>query len=136
MIRNTILILLTTVLFSWHESDTAEKEECISLFNSNNLSNWNIRFANQVLNVNFRHTLRVQDSMIRIFYDQYDSFGDAFAHIYYNKPHSYYKLRFDYRFTGDQVQGCENWNVRNSGIMLHLQSALSKDYGQYFPVSI
>ena len=136
MIRNTSLILLTMVLFSCQKSDTVEKEEWISLFNGHDLSNWTIKFANQDLNVNYRNTFRVKDSMICIAYDQYDSFGDAYAHIYYNKPYSYYKLRFDYRFTGDQAQGGENWNVRNSGIMLHSQSAQSNDYGQYFPVSI
>jgi hypothetical protein len=74
--------------------------------------------------------------MIRIAYDEYDTFDDAYAHLYYKKPFSYYKLRFDYRFTGTQVKGGEDWNVRNSGIMLHSQSAESNDYGQYFPVSI
>ena len=74
--------------------------------------------------------------MIRIAYDAYNTFDDAYAHMYFKKPFSYYKLRFDYRFTGQQVKGGENWNVRNSGIMLHSQSAESNDYGQYFPVSI
>ena len=74
--------------------------------------------------------------MIRIAYDKYNTFEDDYAHIYYKKPYSYYKLRFDYRFIGEQVPGGERWNVRNSGIMLHSQSAESNDYGQYFPVSI
>ena len=74
--------------------------------------------------------------MIRISYDDYNTFDDSYAHIYYNKPFSYYKLRFDYRFLGDQVSGGESWNIRNSGIMLHSQSARSNDFGQFFPVSI
>ena len=53
-----------------------------------------------------------------------------------DRPFSYYKLRFDYRFLGDQVSGGESWNIRNSGIMLHSQSASSNDFGQFFPVSI
>ena len=68
MIRHTSLILLTMVLFSCHKSDTGEKEDWISLFNGNDLSNWTIKFANQDLNVNYRNTFRVQDSMIRIVY--------------------------------------------------------------------
>ena len=74
--------------------------------------------------------------MIRIVYDQYDKFESSYAHIYYRKPFSYYKLKFDYRFTGQQVDGGETWNVRNSGIMLHSQSPESNEFGQFFPVSI
>ena len=54
----------------------------------------------------------------------------------YQKPFSYYKLRYDYRFTGDQLKGGATWNVRNSGIMLHSQSAASNNPNQTFPVSI
>ena len=65
--------------------------------------------------------------MIRIVYDDYDTFDEAYAHMYYKNPFSYYKLRFDYRFTVVQVKGGENWNIRNSGIMLHYQSAEGND---------
>ena len=106
------------------------------LFNGKDLSEWEIKFANHDLNFNLNNTFRVQDSMIRISYDDYNTFDDSYAHIYYNKPFSYYKLRFDYRFLGDQVSGGESWNIRNSGIMLHSQSARSNDFGQFFPVSI
>ena len=123
-------------VFSCTTHDNPKKEEWIDLFNGTDLTDWTIKFANQDVNVNHLNTFRAQDSMIRIVYDQYDTFEDAYAHLYYKKPYSYYKLRFDYRFTGEQVPGGERWNVRNSGIMLHSQSAESNDYGQYFPVSI
>ena len=74
--------------------------------------------------------------MSRIVYDDYDTFDEAYAHMYYKNPFSYCKLRFDYRFIGEQVKGGENWNARNSWIMLHYQSGESNDYGQYFRVSI
>ena len=128
--------LLFMGCYSCTSTETSHQEEWIAIFNGKDLSDWTIKFANQDLNVNHRNTFRAQDSMIRIAYNQYDSFNDAYAHMYYNKPYSYYKLRFDYRFTGEQVKGGEDWNVRNSGIMLHSQSAESNDYGQYFPVSI
>lgn len=136
MKTNRLIVFLLLGMYSCNTQNTIDQEEWISLFNGKDLSNWNIKFANQDLNVNHRNTFRVQDSMIRIAYDEYDTFDDAYAHLYYKKPFSYYKLRFDYRFTGTQVKGGEDWNVRNSGIMLHSQSAESNDYGQYFPVSI
>jgi len=134
MIRTGFFLLLLCCACSL--SNTADQEEWIDLFNGKDLSEWTIKIANQDLGVNYRNTFRVQDSMIRIAYDAYDSFDDAYAHMYYKTPYSYYKLRFDYRFTGEQVKGGEDWNVRNSGIMLHSQSAESNDQGQYFPVSI
>jgi hypothetical protein len=133
------IVFLILSLLGWLACDkttTMDQQEWFSLFNGKDLSDWTIKFANQDLDVNYQNTFRVQDSMIRIAYDQYDNFDNAYAHMYYNKPYSYYKLRFDYRFTGEQVKGGEDWNVRNSGIMLHSQSAESNDFGQYFPVSI
>ena len=103
MIRNTSLILLTMVLFSCQKSENAEKKNGF-IFNGHDLSDWTIKFANQNLNVNYLNTFRVQDSMIRIAYDQYDSFGDAYAHIYYNKPYSYYKS-IHYRLLATKCKG-------------------------------
>ena len=74
--------------------------------------------------------------MLRIVYDEYENFDDKYGHMYYKEPFSYYKLRFDYRFVGDQTPGGEAWNVRNSGFMVHSQSALSNTFEQHFPVSI
>jgi hypothetical protein len=132
----TFFTLLLVGYYSCSSPNSSQKEEWIALFNGKDLSDWTIKFANHDLNVNYQNTFRVQDSMIRIAYDQYGSFNDAYAHMYFKNPYSYYKLRFDYRFSGEQVIGGEDWNVRNSGVMLHSQSAESNDYGQYFPVSI
>jgi len=74
--------------------------------------------------------------MLRISYRDYEAFDGAYGHLYYQQPYSHYKLRFDYRFVGEQVAGGESWNVRNSGVMLHAQSAASNDPEQTFPVSI
>lgn len=95
-----------------------------------------MKIAGFPLNENFQETFVVEDSMIRISYENYESFGDAYGHMYYETPYTYYKLAFDYRFTGEQTPGGESWNVRNSGIMLHSQSAESNEFGQHFPVSI
>ncbi len=136
MMHYNFYIFLLFGFFACQYNNISDQEEWIALFNGEDLSDWTIKFANQDLDVNFRNTFRVKDRMIRIAYDAYNTFDDAYAHMYFKKPFSYYKLRFDYRFTGQQVKGGENWNVRNSGIMLHSQSAESNDYGQYFPVSI
>ncbi len=114
----------------------SEKEDWISLFNGQDLSGWTIKIANQPIDENFNNTFQVQDSLIRIVYDEYEDFDDRYGHMYYNTPYSHYKLRFDYRFVGEQTPGGEDWNVRNSGVMIHSQSASSNAFEQHFPVSL
>lgn len=111
-------------------------EEWLSLFNGTDLSGWDIKISGFELNDNYNDTFVVEDSMIRIRYNNYSVFNDAFGHMYYNVPYSYYKLRFDYRFVGKQLKGGASWNIRNSGVMLHSQSAESNEPGQNFPVSV
>lgn len=111
-------------------------EDWVSLFNGKDLKGWNIKIAGHPVNDNYNETFRAEDGMIRIMYDKYREFGDSYGHMYYEKPYSYYKLRFDYRFTGGQLKGGAVWNNRNSGIMLHSQAAESNNLNQDFPVSI
>ncbi len=107
-----------------------------ALFNGKNLTGWDIKIAGQPLNHNYKNTFRVENKMLRIMYDQYQTFDKKYGHIYYNKPFSYYALRFTYRFLGQQTPGGATWNVRNSGVMVHSQSAQSLTVQQDFPVSL
>ncbi|MFD2573762.1 DUF1080 domain-containing protein [Spirosoma soli] len=114
----------------------ADKKEWVPLFNGKDLSGWDIKIAGQPLNDNYKNTFRVENGVLRIAYDQYTNFDGKYGHLYYNKPYSYYILRFTYRFVGNQTPGGAAWNVRNSGIMIHSQSAKSLSMGQDFPVSL
>ena len=111
-------------------------KDWIKLFNGKNLDGWDIKIAGQPLNDNYKNTFRVEDGMLRIAYDEYTNFDGKYGHLYYNKPYSYYLLRYQYRFTGNQTPGGASWNVRNSGVMIHSQSAKSNSIGQDFPVSV
>ena len=128
-----IFLLLAFVFSSFIEK---EEEDWESIFNGVDLENWIIKFANQELNFNYKNTFKVENKMIRIVYDEYKKFENSYAHLYYKKPYSYYKLRFDYRFLGDQVKDGASWNIRNSVVIVHSQSPESNDFGQFFPVSI
>ncbi|MEO0474152.1 MAG: DUF1080 domain-containing protein [Bacteroidota bacterium] len=112
------------------------QEIWLSLFNGKDLNGWEIKIAGYMLGEDPLQTFVVEDSMIRVRYDRYDVFNDAFGHMYYETPFSYYKLAFDYRFVGEQLAGGASWNVRNSGVMLHSQSAASNEVNQGFPVSV
>jgi Domain of Unknown Function (DUF1080) len=106
------------------------------LFNGKDLTGWDIKIAGHALNDNYKNTFRVEDGMIRISYDEYQRFDDKYGHMYYHKPYSHYKLRYEYRFTGNQTPGGASWNVRNSGIMYHSQAARTLTMNQEFPVSL
>ncbi|MBB4077958.1 hypothetical protein GGR28_000559 [Lewinella aquimaris] len=133
--RQLTLLFVTALLLACTVTRPTA-EDWIPLFNGTDLTGWDIKIAGRPLNDNFRNTFRVEDDMIRISYDDYESFDDAYGHLYYRQPYSHYKLKFEYRFTGEQTPGGAEWNVRNSGVMLHSQSAASNDYGQTFPVSV
>jgi len=136
------LFVVVTLLLSACGSPTSssttdpDAEVWRSLFNGQNLEDWTVKIAGRVPGDNYLNTFRVADSMIQVSYAAYDSFNNTFGHLYYDQPFSYYKLRFDYRFTGEQLAGGASWNVRNSGVMLHSQSATSNELGQGFPVSV
>lgn len=138
--RYYILILLFTYLSSCtppieNQTDT-ELENWIKLFNGKDLAGWDIKITGRDINDNLKNTFYIEDSILRISYDNYENFETYFGHLYYKQPFSYYKLKFDYRFLGEQTKGGASWNVRNSGVMLHSQSAESNEYDQHFPVSI
>lgn len=115
---------------------TVDKPEWITIFNGKDLTGWDIKISGHALNDNYKNTFQVEDGMLRIRYDQYQQFDEKYGHLYYKTPYSYYRIRFDYRFVGKQTPGGAEWNVRNSGIMLHSQSAQSLDYHQTFPMSL
>ena len=124
------------LIYSCNEISDSNIENWEIIFNGKDLKDWKIKFANQNLNVNYKNTFQIRDSILKVVYDNYDSFDNNYAQIYYKKPYSYYKLKFEYRFTGNQTKGGAGWAKRNSGIMIHSQSPESNDFSQSFPVSI
>lgn len=113
-----------------------EKEEWIQLFNGKNLDGWIIKIKGHPAGENYKNTFRVEEGIMKIRYDQYENFEASYGHIYYNKPFSNYKIRVEYRFTGEQCPGGPSWAFRNNGIMFHCQPPESITLDQDFPVSI
>ncbi len=113
-----------------------DNEEWISLFNGKDLTGWTPKIKGYAAGENFGNTFRVEDGVIRVSYDQYESFDERFGHLFYEKSFGHYIIRLEYRFTGEQVEGGPGWAFRNSGIMLHGQSPESMGLDQDFPVSI
>ena len=130
---------LTFFLFATFISCSNNKDDSdkwISLFNGKDLTEWKIKFAGHELNDNYKNTFQVSDGVLKVSYDEYDSFDAKFGHIFYDKKFSHYIIRVEYRFIGEQVAGGPGWAFRNNGIMLHCQSPESMTKNQDFPVSI
>lgn len=131
-----IFFLVVAAIVASCSSPKPKSEEWIQLFNGKDLNDWNIKITGFPLNENFGNTFRVEDSLLKVRYDQYEKFDGHFGHIFYKNPYSHYKIRVEYRFVGEQVAEGAGWAFRNSGIMIHGQSAESMDLNQDFPVSI
>lgn len=129
-------ILSTLFLLNACTAPDPNEEAWLSLFNGKDLSGWDAKISGYPLNENFKNTFQVVDGVLAVNYDEYGRFNGEYGHLYYAEPFSYYKLRVEYRFTGEQAPGGESWNVRNSGVMVHSQSAESVEFDQDFPVSI
>ncbi|MFP4366918.1 MAG: DUF1080 domain-containing protein [Bacteroidales bacterium] len=114
----------------------SNSEEWKPLFNGENLDGWDIKIRGFELNENHNNTFFVEDGLLKVSYDEYERFDNKFGHIYYEEPFSHYKLRVEYRFVGEQVEGGPGWAYRNNGIMFHSQSPESIEIDQDFPASI
>ncbi len=130
-----LLFLLLMVSCSSATNKTA-KEEWVSLFNGKDLNDWHIKIKGSPLDTNYKNTFRVEDGILKVRYDEYEKFNSEFGHIFYKTPFSNYKIRVEYRFTGEQVTGGPSWAFRNSGVMLHSQAPETMLLNQDFPVSI
>ena len=130
-----ILVLILTLVIACNSTKPKEKG-WIQLFNGKDLNDWDIKIKGFPLNENYKNTFRVEDSLLKVRYDQYDKFDNHFGHIFYKHPFSHYKIRVEYRFVGEQASGGASWAYRNSGIMIHGQSAESMELNQDFPVSV
>ena len=133
------LIYILFITYCWSAvfaQKKVDKEEWQSLFNGKDLTGWDLKIAGHEMNDNYKNTFLVEDNMMRVNYKEYQNFDAKYGHIYYKTPFSHYRVRFEYRFQGNQVPGGATWNVRNSGIMLHSQSAASNGKDQDFPVSL
>jgi len=106
------------------------------LFNGKDLDNWIVKINGHKLYDNFKNTFRVENGILKVSYDGYENFENRFGLLTYKTPFSNYKLRLQYRFTGNQIKGGEAWATKNSGVMIHSQAPESMLLNQAFPLSL
>lgn len=134
MFKKYFIILLASLSLTSF-SCTAQKG-WINLFNGKDLKDWTVKIAKHDVGDNFANTFRVENGVMKVSYDGYDTFNQQYGHIFYKKSFSYYLLKVKYRFVGDQAKGGEGWAFRNSGAMLHGQAPETMLKDQDFPISI
>ena len=61
---------------------------------------------------NFGETFRVEEGVLRVVYDAYETFDGKFGHLFYKDKFSHYILRVEYRFVGQQASGGPGWARR------------------------
>ncbi len=108
----------------------------VELFNGTDLEGWTPKISGYPAGENFGDTFRVEDGLLKVRYDQYPMFDDRFGHIFFESEFSHYNLVVEYRFVGDGSPGAPGWAWRNSGVMVHSQSAESMQLDQDFPVCL
>lgn len=113
-----------------------DREDWIQLFDGQDLDGWTIKIRQHPVGENFANTFRVVDGMMTVAYDGYTEFDGQFGHIFYNQPFSHYRIRVEYRFTGEQALNAPDWARRNSGIMIHSPAPDTMPPDQDFPISI
>jgi len=130
------LLIFVFLFTSCNREKPATKEEWIKLFNGKDINDWTVKVHHHDAGVNFGNTFRVEDSMIKVRYDQYDDFNDQFSHLYYNQPFSHFHLIVEYRFTGELQKGAPEYTLLNSGVMYHSQDPRSMKKEQNWPISV
>ena len=130
----SFFLLTLTLCFPAFTQD-GDAEEWIQIFNGKDLNDWTAKFAGEDVGVNYLNTFRVEDGMLRVVYDDWQEWGGKFGHLFYKTPYSNYRIRVEYRFTGEQVPGAPAWAWRNNGLKLHSQSPESMAFDQQSPVS-
>lgn len=115
----------------------AELPEWIPLFDGESLDGWTPKFTGHPLGLNLHDSFRVEDGVLKVDYSGYaGEFDGRFGHLFHEREFSHYRLRLEYRFTGEQMSGGPGWAWRNNGVMVHGQSPQSMGLHQEFPVSI
>lgn len=134
-----LLVYVASLLGSvtTYAANANDDEEWIQLFNGRDLDGWTPKITGHEYGDNYANTYRVEDGILKVRYDEYESFDGRFGLLFYERPFSHYRLAIEYRFVGEQMKGHPgDWAHRNSGVMVHSQSGQSMLRDQTFPICI
>ncbi|MES2996287.1 MAG: DUF1080 domain-containing protein [Verrucomicrobiota bacterium] len=130
--KTTILALLAALALP----AVAAEGKWVNIFNGKDLAGWTPKIRGCKLGENFQNTYRVRDGAIVVDYSDYKNWDNRFGHLFFKHKFANYRLRLEYRFTGNQVSGGPGWAFRNSGVMIHSEAPETMELEQNFPSSL
>jgi len=128
-------LLATFVLVTTGFTTDQPDSEYTRLFNGKNLDGWIVKTKGTTAGENPGNIFRVEDGLLTVSYDAFDTFGGNFGHIHTDQTYTNYRFRCEYRFIGEQAPGGPKWAYANSGIMLHCPHPSEMSVDQSFPDS-
>jgi hypothetical protein len=134
-----VLVIISLSMGCNHKKSveqSPEEPQCINLFNGEDLSGWTVKISGYEPGINFGNTFRVEDGLLKVRYDQYESFDNRFGALYFNKEYSDFRLKVEYRFVGETAPGAPVWGFRDSGIQYHGQGLSTMAIDQPFPICL
>jgi Domain of Unknown Function (DUF1080) len=137
--QNSFPLIIVAILFYAScvtTKNEANKKDWQTLFNGKDLKNWTVKIFHHEVGDNYGNTFRVEDGIMKVRYDQYDSFNNRYGHLYYDTPFSYYHLVVEYRFVGEWRKDAPSYTIKNSGVMFHSQDPRSMPKEQDWPISV
>ena len=134
----SILFIVTTASFTGCATaqKNAASRDWTPLFNGKDIKDWVVKINHHEVGEDPANTFRVEDGMVKVRYDKYDTFNQQYGHLYYKQPFSYYHLKFEYRITGEWRKDAPSYTIRNSGVMIHSQDPKTMRKEQDWPISI
>jgi len=137
LITTTFIIVLTACSQPQQEANAKEESsQWIPLFNGKDLTGWTPKFAGHPFGKNLNNIFRVEEGLLKVSYDDTEEFKGDFGHLFYKTPCSHYRIRAEFRFTGEQLPGGPDWAYRNNGLMLHCEDPATMKIDKKFPASI
>ena len=117
------------------QSPSSGDDGWIALFNGRDLTGWVPKIRGNELGEDPGGTFRIEDGLLTVGYESYQTFDEQFGHLFYVDSFSDYQLLIEYRFIGAQLIGGPDWAFKNSGVMFHAQNPNSMLRDQDFPIS-
>src|SRR6187402_2598944 len=103
-ILGILLALAPSLAQAQEAASKATRQDWVQLFNGRNLDGWTVKIAKHKLGENFGDTFRVENGLLKVSYDKYETLDGQFGHLFYKDKFSYYLIAVEYRFVGSQVK--------------------------------
>ena len=84
-LKSIISILLLAFILTSSFNNVRVEKNWEYLFNGKNLDHWGIKIKNHEFGDNYKNTFKVENNILKVSYEGYDSFQEKFGHIFYMK---------------------------------------------------